>query len=426
MLIFISNSSGVILMDNRMLKYLKERCSSRDKTLKYDFMPMLLEIIERPTHKAGSVIVWGIFSLLAVTVVWACLSHIDVVITASGSILPEGNLKVVQAYTEGIVEKINVSEGMYVNKGDTLVELTIQSLDIEEQLIESQKKEYEIQQEIYKKIYNGDDLSNIKVKDYDEEFRTTVQMLLDSDLSFQTMIKNAEKDKSTAELNKQIAEINLEEYIENGTYRQEETQELLVEQYTLAVEQATLKIEDLSTQYRTQVNMKLAEIEQQISAFDAQLEKSRLAKQYSKLTSPVSGYVNSIDVNTVGETVGKGKQLATILPDNASVEMVCRIQNMDIADVREGMEGEIKLEAYPYSKYGTVKAKVKYISPSSFYVDKVGNIYLIKLQIEDYNKEIDLISGLSGTVEIKIDKRSIMDYFLSPIVDNLSGSLKEK
>ena len=116
----------------------------------------------------------------------------------------------------------------------------------------------------------------------------------------------------------------------------------------------------------------------------------------------------------------------TIVPDDTSVEMVCYVQNMDIADVEEGMTAEIKLEAYPYNKFGTVSGTVKYISPSSFVSEQLGSVYLVKLEIENSNEEIHVISGLSGTVEIKTDKRTVMEYFLDPIIKGFGESLKEK
>lgn len=82
-------------MDNKMTEYILKHSRKKDKELKYDFMPSLLEIIERPAHKAGTVIILGIFTLLISAVVWACLSKIDVIITSSGSIQPIGNLNVV-------------------------------------------------------------------------------------------------------------------------------------------------------------------------------------------------------------------------------------------------------------------------------------------------------------------------------------------
>ena len=398
----------------------------KDKELKYDFMPSLLEIIERPAHKAGTIIILGVFTLLIAAIVWACLSEIDVVITSSGSIQPVGNLNVVQSYANGSVKAINITEGDYVEKDDVLIELDTQSLDIDAEQLDSQKKILDAQLKIYTKIKDGEKLSEIKIDDYDDELKTYIQSILDNDKSYHNTLDNLEKDKENADLNHQIAQIQLEEYEANGTEREAEMQELMVQQYELAKDQADVKIKDTKTQYSSQVNSKLSEISGQLDEIETNLEKYSLSKDYQYITAPVSGHINSINVNTIGAAVTSAQELVTIVPDNTPVEMVCYVKNMDIADVEIGMETEIKLEAYPYNKYGTVKGKVKYISPSAFVSEQMGSVYLVKIEITDKHDDIDIISGLSGSVEIKTDKRTVMDYFLEPIKKGFGESLKEK
>jgi len=413
-------------MDNKMTEYILKHSRKKDKELKYDFMPSLLEIIERPAHKAGTVIILGVFTLLIAAIVWACLSEIDVVITSSGSIQPVGNLNVVQSYANGSVKAINITEGDYVEKDDVLIELDTQSLDIDAEQLDSQKKILEAQQKIYTKIKDGEKLSEIKIDDYDDELKTYIQSILDNDKSYHNTLDNLEKDKENADLNHQIAQIQLEEYEANGTEREAEMQELMVQQYELAKDQADVKIKDTKTQYSSQVNSKLSEISGQLDEIETNLEKYSLSKDYQYITAPVSGHINSINVNTIGAAVTSAQELVTIVPDNTPVEMVCYVKNMDIADVEIGMETEIKLEAYPYNKYGTVKGKVKYISPSAFVSEQMGSVYLVKIEITDKHDDIDIISGLSGSVEIKTDKRTVMDYFLEPIKKGFGESLKEK
>ena len=117
-------------MDNKMTEYILKHSRKKDKELKYDFMPSLLEIIERPAHKAGTVIILGVFTLLIAAIVWACLSEIDVVITSSGSIQPVGNLNVVQSYANGSVKAINITEGDYVEKDDVLIAVSYTHLTL--------------------------------------------------------------------------------------------------------------------------------------------------------------------------------------------------------------------------------------------------------------------------------------------------------
>ena len=413
-------------MDNKMTEYILKHSRKKDKELKYDFMPSLLEIIERPAHKAGTIIILGVFTLLIAAIVWACLSEIDVVITSSGSIQPVGNLNVVQSYANGSVKAINITEGDYVEKDDVLIELDTQSLDIDAEQLDSQKKILDAQLKIYTKIKDGEKLSEIKIDDYDDELKTYIQSILDNDKSYHNTLDNLEKDKENADLNHQIAQIQLEEYEANGTEREAEMQELMVQQYELAKDQADVKIKDTKTQYSSQVNSKISEISGQLDEIETNLEKYSLSKDYQYITAPVSGHINSINVNTIGAAVTSAQELVTIVPDNTPVEMVCCVKNLDIADVEIGMETEIKLEAYPYNKYGTVKGKVKYISPSAFVSEQMGSVYLVKIEITDKHDDIDIISGLSGSVEIKTDKRTVMDYFLEPIKKGFGESLKEK
>lgn len=413
-------------MDNKLTEYVLKHSKKRDKELKYDFMPSLLEIIERPAHKAGTVIIVGIFTLLIAAIIWACCSKIDVVVTSTGSIQPVGNINVVKSYSNGTVKSINAVEGQYVNQGDILIELDTEALDIDVNQLNSQKMILETQHEIYTMIKDSKDMSTVKITDYEAELQPYIQAILDSDTNYKNTLANLEKEKSNADLNHQIAQIQLEEYKSYGSKRQREMQELVVQQNALAMEQAEIKINDTKTQYSAQINSQLSQISSQLDEIEANLEKYRLSKEYQNITSPVDGYVNSIAVNTLGETVTSAQDLVTIVPDNTPVEMICYVKNMDIADIKIGMEAEIKLEAYSYNKYGTVKGTVKHISPSSFSSEQLGSVYLVKIDITDIPKGINLTSGLSGSVEIKTGKRTVMSYFLDPIIKGFGESLKEK
>lgn len=413
-------------MNNTLTEYVLKHGKKRDKELKYDFMPSLLEIIERPAHKAGTVIIVGIFTLLIAAVIWACASEIDVVITASGSVQPIGNLNVIKAYSGGTVKSINVSEGDFVQKGDVLIELDTQALEIDADQLQKQQKILEVQRDIYNKIISGSDLSDIDPDNYSDELKPYIRSILDSDAGYRNSLVNYENEKTAAEINKEIAELQLQQYRATGTERQIKTQELSVRQNALSVENAELQIANVKAQYSSQINSNISEINNTLEEIHTNLEKYRLSAEYQDITSPVSGYVNSLGVNTLGETVTSAQQLVTIVPDNTPNEMLCYVKNTDIADVELGMEAEIKLEAYPYNKYGTVNGTVKYISPSSFANEQLGSVYIVKLELDEGNENIHIISGLSGAAEIKTDKRTVMDYFLEPIVKGFGESLKEK
>ncbi len=415
-------------MDNKMSEYILKHSKKKDKELKYDFMPSLLEIIERPAHKAGTVIIFGVFTLLIAVIVWACLSKIDVVITSSGTMQPVGNISTLNTYASGTVKAINVEEGAYVKAGDVLIELDTQSIDIDVESLNNQKEILEAQKEIYTMIKNGKDVTTVDVAKYSSNLQPYILTIIDNDKAYQNNLSILESTKENAGLTRDIAQIKYDDYNTNPAISMAEfnAQELVLKQAENEYLQAEMNIFNAQTSYSEQINSSVSEINSRLKQAESELERYQLSLEYQKITAPVNGYINSIAVNNIGEAVTSAQQIATIVPADSPIEMVCYVKNMDIADIKVGMEAEIKLEAYPYNKYGTVKGTVKYISPSSFSSEQMGSVYLVKLEIADVPEKIDIVSGLSGSVEIKTDKRTVMEYFLDPIMKGFGESLKEK
>lgn len=415
-------------MDNHMTEYVLKHSRKKDKELKYDFMPSLLEIIERPAHKAGTVIILSVFTLLIAAIIWACLSKIDVVVTSNGSIQPVGNISSLNSYASGTIKSINVEEGAYVKKGDILIELDTQSIDIDVESLNSQREILEAQKVIYTLIKNGEDVSNVDITTYNENLQPYIMTIIDNDKAYRNNLSVLESTKENAGLTRDIAQIKRDDYNidPNVSMAEFNAQELVLKQAENEFIQAEINVLNAQTSYSEQVNSSISDINNKLKQAEAELEKYRLSLEYQKITAPVNGYINSISVNNIGETVTSAQQIATIVPADAPVEMVCYVKNMDIADIQVDMDAEIKLEAYPYNKYGTVKGTVKYISPSSFNSEQLGSVYLVKLDIDNSNPDINIMSGLSGSVEIKTDKRTVMEYFLDPIMKGFGESLKEK
>ncbi|MBR3667112.1 MAG: HlyD family efflux transporter periplasmic adaptor subunit [Ruminococcus sp.] len=361
-------------------------------------------------------------------VIWACLSKTDIVVTSSGTIQPVGNISSLNSYASGTIKSINLEEGAYVTTGQVLIELDTQSLDIDVDTLNNQKKVLEAQKSFYMMIRNEEDISAVDISGYSGNIQPYLLTIVDNDKAYHNNLSTLESEKENAALNRDIANIKLDEYSRNEAVSQAEydAQKLVVKQAENAFIQAETNVLKAQTTYSEQVNSNISEINGKLSQIDADLDKYDLSIENQKIVAPVNGYINSIAVNNIGETVTAAQQMVTIVPANTPVEMVCYVKNMDIADIKVGMNAEIKLEAYPYNKYGTVKGTVKYISPSSFNTEQQGSVYLVKLDVDDSNENIDIMSGLTGAVEVKVGKRSIMRYFLDPIVKGFGESMKEK
>ncbi|MBO5426571.1 MAG: HlyD family efflux transporter periplasmic adaptor subunit [Lachnospiraceae bacterium] len=412
--------------ENSIVKYLLANCKNNEEELKYDFMPQILEIIERPACKMGKVIIYSILTLFFIAIIWASVSKIDVVVISNGAIQPIGNLNVVQAYSNGTVTSINVTEGEYVEEGDILIELDTESLGLDVDNLNNQKDILEAQWYIYTRISNGADVSIVDVTAYKYALRPYIQEIIDVDMNHRNVIADLEVQRDNANLDYEIAKIQLDEYRSYGTWNQVNMQELVIEQCLLSIEQIELKIANTKIAYNAQINKEISNINSKLDEIEANLEKYNLSLEYQNIIAPVSGVVHSIEVNTYGETVTVGQDLIMIVPDDMPMEMVCYVKNMDIADIKLGMEAEIKLEAYPYNEYGTVKGIVNYISPSAFSSEDIGSVYIVKIGIIDKADNIDIVSGLSGVVEIKIGNRRVIEYFMEPIIKGFGSSLKEK
>ena len=415
-------------MDNKLTEYALKHSRKHDKELKYDFMPSMLEIIERPAHKAGTVIILGVFSLLIAAVIWACLSKTDIVITSSGTIQPVGNISSLNSYASGTIKSINIEEGAYVKAGDVLIELDTQSIDIDVDALNDQMNVLKAQKEIYTMIKANTDVTKLDISKYDAELQPYILSIIDNDKVYRNNLSTLENEKENAALNRDIANIKLDEYNRNPDISQADfdAQGLVVKQAENAYIQAESNVLKAQITYSEQVNSNISEINGKLRQIEAELDKYRLSLENQKIVAPVNGYINNIAVNNVGETVTSAQQVVTIVPADTPVEMVCYVKNMDIADIKAGMDAEIKLEAYPYNKYGTVKGTVKYISPSSFNSETMGSVYLVKLDVDNSNPNINVMSGLTGSVEVKVGKRSVMRYFLDPIVKGFGDSMKEK
>src|SRR6185503_861726 len=85
--------------------------------------PEALEIVEAPPSPLGRLISVMAIAIFCIALAWACLANIDIVATAPGKIIPNGNTKIVQPYETGVVRAIRVRDGQRVTVGETLIEL---------------------------------------------------------------------------------------------------------------------------------------------------------------------------------------------------------------------------------------------------------------------------------------------------------------
>lgn len=374
-------------MDNKksrkeaLSEYIIKTSTVRDKRLKYDFMPPLLEIIEKPSHIAGKIIIIGIALLLLVSIIWAAISKINVIVSGTGNISPQNSIVTIKSTISGVVSKINYSDGDYVKAGDLLVTLETENIDAQINKLEDSINRLKVEAAI-KNIYLEDVNKQVNVADYDDKY---------SDLINNIILEN------------KLKLLELERY--NG-----ETANII------------------KLQYITELSGKIAQIDGEIEGYENELKALKLQLENYQIKSPINGCISGMAVNSTGQMVTQADVLLQIVPTDKPLVFEGYIQDKDIANIKIGDVAKIKISAYSYSDYGDIDGRVTYISKSSYQIEGMGNVYKIEVEIdsEGFNEEIKLMSGMSGTVEIDVGKRSVLDYFLEPILQGMKNSLKEQ
>lgn len=86
----------------------------------HEFSPLLTEIEDRPLNPLGNAIFWFIMVFMLIAGLWMYFGKVDIVITATGMVIPAGEEKVIQSLEKGVVYELPVKEGQFVHKGEVV------------------------------------------------------------------------------------------------------------------------------------------------------------------------------------------------------------------------------------------------------------------------------------------------------------------
>ena len=145
----------------------------------------------------------------------------------------------------------------------------------------------------------------------------------------------------------------------------------------------------------------------------------------------MAGTVQQVAVHTEGGVVTPAQVLMVIVPKDAEVTAEVVVDNKDIGFVNAGDAAEIKLETFPFTRYGTIEATVKSVTADAVNDEKKGAIFPATLTLRSSTidvdgKRINLSPGMNVTAEIKTGKRRVIEYLLSPVQRTLRESLGER
>ncbi|WP_062112343.1 HlyD family type I secretion periplasmic adaptor subunit [Collimonas pratensis] len=434
-----------------------------------EFLPAALEVLETPVSPVGRGLMWALMILFSIAVIWSVIGKLDVVAVADGKVVPNGKSKTIQPLEAGIVKAILVDNGQHVHQGQALIELdpTEATADVGKSrtarvdaMLTSNRARALLDAQaanIPPTVKPASDATEERQRDTQRfaesafyEYRSKITGLR-SELQKRTQELQTTQHKiaglqQTLPMTKAEAEdyqallkqdyVPRHAYLEKEQARIQQEQDLAGQQSYAKELQATIQeqgndIDTAIAQFRREQMDTLNQAQQQLTQNEGDETKSQQRQRQTHLTAPVGGTVQELAVHTIGGVVTPAQALLVIVPDDAGLEVEAQILNRDIGFVRAGQDAEIKLDAFPYTHYGTIAGKVTSISQDAVKDDKLGLVYparvhLSKRLIVADGKSIQLEPGMASSVEIKTEQRRIIEYLLTPLLKYRGEALRER
>ena len=406
-----------------------------------EFLPAALEIQEKPVSPTIRLTAKVLIAMIFITIGWSLFGHLDIVVNATGEIKPHDRTKEIASVETASVKVLHVREGQAVKKGDLLIELDASASDTEHDKA---------------KINETDALLQIARS---RALIAAIDSRTPPRLAPLTGISPQQRQEAQEHLEGQYRDFMAKlQRTEGAIARYSETLPLVTQRAADYKELA--KNHDVSLHAALEKEQERADLEGQLidaknqrasliaetkrSAYDVQSEADRILGQSRqdalrnaahsrllKLTSPIDGTVQQLMVNTIGGVVPGAQTLMKIVPKEDVIEVEAKLENKDIGFIQEGQRAAVKIAAYDSTKYGYIDARVVHISSDAIKDEKLGLLYSAILTLEKSTitvngRAMPLNPGMTVTAEIKTGRRRVIEYFLSPLIQQKRESLHER
>lgn len=427
-----------------------------------EFLPAALALQEKPISSTVRLTAWVLMLLVVITILWSILGKIDIIVNATGKIIPSGYTKTIASVDVAAVHALHVEEGQQVKAGDLLIELDTTATDSEHDKAIGDAHVAELQiarsKALIHAINTGIAPQLPKISGVtNTQWQAEQNHLIGQYQDFQSKLER---------LNGNIA--HFAQDLPLATQRAHDYKILsqnhdVSEHAWMEKEQARIELEGQLTDAQHQRDALISDTKKE--AYDALTDGAKIAAsshedakragEHSKLLqlkAPVDGTVQQLTVHTIGGVVQAAQPLMLIVPTQKQVEVEAFLENKDIGFIHEGQPAAVKIDAFDYSKYGTVPAIVTHVSRDAIAEGKqedgsqnpsgdgtssdkgtngVKLRYSTKVTLDRTTMDVDgqpmpLSDGMSVNVEIKTGTRRVIEYILSPLVQHGHEALHER
>ncbi|MDJ0662202.1 MAG: HlyD family type I secretion periplasmic adaptor subunit [Crocosphaera sp.] len=432
------------------------------------FLPAALEILETPASPAArwTGILLAVFFTIAIA--WSVIGTIDMVAVAQGRIVPAGGVKQIQPRDIGVVRSIHVKNGQHVTQGEILVRLDPTESEVDHDQLVKERAVAEIDLARLHAMLRRLDGAAGPFQTPDGADPVSAEMAeqrLNSDMAaFEARISAldaemaraiADRDSVRAEIQKlrltlpliEEREQALARLVEKGvsprpnwlevkTQLIETQQEVAIQTSRLAEAEAAMVAAVMNQdQVRAEAKREtLAEFQETRRTYDQAvlaLKKAALNEELQTLRAPADGVIQQLAVHTVGGVVQPAEPLMVLVPDDAPLEISAMVLNKDKGFVRAGHKAEIKIESFPFTKYGLIPGDVQHLSGDAIQDEQLGLVYEARVALNETTiladgETVPLTPGMNVTVEVKTGERQIIEFLISPLLRYQDEAFRER
>jgi len=430
------------------------------------FMPAALEITETPASPIGRAVSLAICAFFVVAIVWGLIGKIDIIAVAQGKIITTERVKVIQPFETGVVRAIHVTDGTRVKRGDVLIELDPTDAAADRERLNQELLSAQVEIARLSALLQPDPLALYSPPEgASDNLKSTHRSYLISELEqhkskraalkgeiHQTeaelgtlradmarATKKVDRTRERVEASRALYQKGIlakmkfseeEQTLDEAEGELDVAQKRLIETQA-ALESAKAQLAASEAEFTRDVHMRLTEARQKAISIEQELIKADERNRQQTLVAPVDGTVQQLDVHTVGGVVTPAQPLMQIVPAGAELEVEAMVLNKDIGFVHEGQEATLKVESFPFTKYGTIDGQVRQVYKDAVENEQSGLTYparvtMAKTVMNVDGTRVNLSPGMNVTVEVKTGKRRVIDYILAPLQRYQSESLREQ
>tara|TARA_R110002124_G_scaffold148520_5_gene314042 strand:- start:67 stop:1194 length:1128 start_codon:yes stop_codon:yes gene_type:complete len=364
-------------------------------------------------------VVWLCAASVLIFLLWAAFAWVDEIVRAEGSMISSSRPQIIQNLEGGILAELSVGEGDIVDKGDILARLYGTQFQSSVDDLEDQISAFEIRRLRLEAELAGQ---------YDFEVPAELlQRTPDIVASERALLKARQSDfvSRSDGAKRVLKEATKERDLLENMLRKKIVSLIEVTRARKVHADARIKLDEIITGTELERAQEYSDVLKELATLKQNLKASTDQLNRTVLVSPLRGIVNNLSITTIGGVVRPGEEILQIIPLDEELFVEARVKPKDIAGVRPGQEATVKLSAYDYTIYGTLKGTVKVISADTFKDERSRSAdgdphYKVTLQVDTEHltqrqASLQFRPGMQASVELHTGSKTVLQYLLKPL-----------